>query len=68
MQHYKKKIQEKEDNPPVGILLVTNQNKTLVEYAIADSDLDIFVSKYQLQLPEKSEFETFINNELKSIK
>ena len=68
LQHYKKKIQEKEDNPPVGILLVTNQNKTLVEYAIADSDLDIFVSKYQLQLPEKSEFETFINNELKSIK
>ena len=40
----RKKIQEENDNPPVGILLVTNQNKTLVEYAIADSDLDIFVT------------------------
>jgi len=68
LQHYKKNVQEKNDNPPVGILLVTNQNKTLVEYAIADSDLDIFVSKYQLQLPDKSKLEAFINNELKNIK
>ena len=68
LQHYKKKIQEKNDNPPVGILLVTNQNKTLVEYAIADSDLDIFVSKYQLQLPDKSKLEEFINNELNNTK
>ena len=67
LQHYKKNVQEENDNPPVGILLVTNQNKTLVEYAIADSDLDIFVSKYQLQLPDKAKLEAFINNELKNI-
>lgn len=66
LQYYKKNVQEKNDNPPVGILLVTNQNKTLVEYAIADSDLDIFVSKYQLQLPDKAKLEAFINNELKN--
>ena len=64
---YKKNIQENNDNPPVGILLVTNQNKAMVEYAIADSDLDIFVSKYQLQLPNKSKLEEFINNELRNI-
>ncbi len=67
LNYYKKNIQESNDNPPVGILLVTNQNKALVEYAIADSDLDIFVSKYQLQLPDKSKLEAFINNELKNI-
>lgn len=67
LQHYKKNVQEENDNPPVGILLVTNQNRTLVEYAIADSDLDIFVSKYQLQLPDKAKLEAFINNELKNI-
>lgn len=66
LNFYKKNIQEANDNPPVGLLLVTNQNKTLVEYAIADSDLDIFVSKYQLQLPNKEQLEAFINNELKS--
>ncbi len=68
LNYYKKNIQEKIDNPPVGILLVTNQNKTLVEYAIADSDLDIFVSKYQLQLPEKAKLEAFIDNELRTKK
>lgn len=68
LNYYKKNIQEANDNPPVGILLVTNQNKTLVEYAIADSDLDIFVSKYQLQLPDKSQLEAFINNELRNAK
>ncbi len=68
LQYYKKKIQEESDNPPVGILLVTSQNKTLVEYAISDSDLDIFVSKYQLQLPDKAKLEAFINKELKITK
>lgn len=67
LQFFKKNIQEETDNPPVGILLVTSQNKTLVEYAIADSDLDIFVSKYQLQLPNKVELEKFINQELKKM-
>lgn len=65
LNYFKKNIQESSDNPPVGILLVTNQNKALVEYAIADSDLDIFVSKYQLELPDKAKLEAFINNELK---
>ena len=62
---YKKNIVEQTDNPPVGILLVTDQNKALVEYAVADSDQDLFVSKYLLQLPRKEQLEVFINNELK---
>jgi predicted nuclease of restriction endonuclease-like (RecB) superfamily len=63
---YKKNIMSKEDNPPVGILLVTDKNKTLVEYAVADSDKKLFVSKYQVQLPKKYELAAVINNELKS--
>jgi hypothetical protein len=46
--------------------LVTDQNKALVEYAIADTDKDIFVSKYILQLPNKEKLESFVNNELKN--
>jgi hypothetical protein len=47
--------------------LVTDQNKALVEYAIADTDKDIFVSKYILQLPNKEKLESFVNNELKKL-
>lgn len=68
LNYFKKNITLPNDNPPVGILLVTSQNKTLVEYAIADSDKDIFVSQYLLQLPDKERLMTFINKEIKKLK
>ena len=64
INYYKKEIMMEGDNPPVGILLVTNQNKALVEYAVADSDIPLFVSKYLLKLPSKEQLEIFIKNEL----
>ena len=67
INYYKKNLILPNDNPPVGILLVTDQNKTLVEYAIADSDRDIFVSKYLLQLPDKQQIASFIDQELKNL-
>jgi RecB family endonuclease NucS len=66
INYFKKEIMQKDDNPPVGILLVTNANEELVEYAIADSDKDIFVSKYILELPSKESLLNFIRNEKKS--
>jgi hypothetical protein len=33
--YYRAEVMPPTDNPPVGILLVTNQNQTLVEYATA---------------------------------
>lgn len=67
LNYFKKNIVLPGDNPPVGILLETSQNKTLVEYAIADSDKDLFVSQYVLQLPDKAHLEAFINKELKTL-
>lgn len=67
INYFKKKIMQPNDNPPVGILLVTDQNRTMVEYAVADGDKDLFVSEYLLQLPQKEEIENFINNELKNL-
>jgi predicted nuclease of restriction endonuclease-like (RecB) superfamily len=67
INYYKKNFTLTNDNPPVGILLATSQNKTLVEYAIADSDKDIFVSQYLLQLPDKEKLVNFINEEIKNL-
>lgn len=67
INYYKKNFTLPNDNPPVGILLVTSQNKTLVEYAIADSDKDIFVSQYLLELPDKEKLATFINEEIRNL-
>ncbi|GHT09944.1 hypothetical protein AGMMS4956_00510 [Bacteroidia bacterium] len=64
INYYRKEMMYSDDNPPVGILLVTNKNNALVEYAMADSDKDIFISKYALELPTKKILEDFIRNEL----
>lgn len=63
VNYYRKEIMQPDDNPPVGILLVTNKNSALVEYAIADSDRELFVSKYIVELPDKKQLEQFINEE-----
>ena len=43
-----------DDNLTVGILLVTNKNTALVEFATTGMDNKIFVSKYLLESPKKT--------------
>jgi YhcG PDDEXK nuclease domain len=64
INYYKKNIVQTGDNPPVGLLLVTENDKALVEYAVADSDQQLFVSKYVLELPTTQQLEEFIRKEL----
>lgn len=64
INYYKKNIMLPDDNPPVALLLVTENNKELVEYAVADSDQDLLVSKYMLELPSTKQLEEFIRKEL----
>jgi predicted nuclease of restriction endonuclease-like (RecB) superfamily len=56
------------DQPPVGILLCTEQNDELVRYALAGLDQQLFVSRYQLELPAPAELEAFLKEELESWK
>lgn len=53
------------DNPPIGILLCTNKNHALAEYALAGMDNQLFVAKYQLELPKKEEMQRFIDEQLR---
>ena len=41
------------DNPPIGIVMGADKNEILVEYAIGGISNNIFVSKYQLYLPDR---------------
>ncbi len=53
------------DNPPVGILLCTDKNHPLVQYALAGMDNQLFVSKYQLELPEEKQIKAFLEEQLR---
>jgi predicted nuclease of restriction endonuclease-like (RecB) superfamily len=41
------------DNPPIGIILAKEKDEVLVEYALGGISNNIFVSKYQLYLPDR---------------
>lgn len=64
VNYYKAEVIRPDDNPTVGILLVTNKNNALVEFATAGMDNHLFVSKYLLELPKKEQLEAFITNEI----
>ena len=55
------------DNSPIGLLLCTDKNHALVEYALAGMDNNLFVSKYMLQLPKKDEMARFIEEKIREI-
>ena len=54
-----------DENPPVGIILCTepNRSKVFVEYALGGLSNKVFVSKYKLYLPTKKELEAEIRKE-----
>ena len=64
---YQKNEMTEGDNPPIGILLCTDKNHALVEYALAGMDNRIFVSKYQLELPSKDAIQAFVNQQLQEV-
>jgi len=64
---YRKNMMSDGDNLPVGILLCTQKEHALVEYALAGMDNRLFVSKYQLELPKKDEMKRFLEQQMKDI-
>lgn len=63
VSYYAENEMQPGDNPPVGILLCTRKGKKMVEYALGSMDNKLFVSTYQLQLPDKQQLEQFIIDE-----
>ena len=60
LNYFKAEIMQPDDNPPIGILLCTEKGDTLVKYATAGLDPNIFVQKYMIELPSEEEIKRFI--------
>jgi predicted nuclease of restriction endonuclease-like (RecB) superfamily len=61
VSYYEKKEMSSGDNPPIGILLCTRKNEELVEYALAGMSNQLFVSRYQVELPPKEKLQQFLH-------
>jgi len=62
--YYRQHEMTQGDQPPVGILLCTQKNHEMVQYALAGMTNKLFVSRYQLALPAASEMEAFLRRAL----
>lgn len=56
-----------DDNPPIGIILSKNKDELLVEYATYGMDSNLFVSKYELYLPNRKELKRLVDNILNEV-
>ncbi len=63
LNYYKYEVMQPGDNPPVGLLLCTGKGDTLVKYATAGLDQNIFVQKYMINLPSEESLTSFIQKE-----
>jgi len=67
LNYYKKYEMIEGENPPIGILLCTTKNESLVEFATEGIDNQLFISKYKIALPSKDELQQLLQNEMKYI-
>lgn len=61
MGYFAKEESTIDDNPPIGIILSHTKDELLVEYATYGMDSKLFVSKYELYLPNKEELRRLVN-------
>jgi predicted nuclease of restriction endonuclease-like (RecB) superfamily len=61
--YYSKEVNEQTDNAPIGIILSEEKDDVMVEYAMLGDTTKLFVSKYQLFLPNLEE----LKNRVKEI-
>lgn len=68
VNYFDKEIKMNDDNPTIGLVLCTDKNDKMVEYALGEKAKQIFASKYQFHLPTIEELEAEIIREVKQIK
>lgn len=61
LNYFKKEINTEGDNAPIGIVLGAAKDHVLVEYATESISNQLFISKYQLYLPDKKQLENELN-------
>lgn len=61
LNYFKKEEAAEDDNEPIGIVLGAYKDHILMEYAMENITNQLFVSRYQLYLPNREELERELN-------
>lgn len=63
LAYYRKNIMLADDNEPIGILLCSEVGQEMAEYTMMGADANLFLSKYQLELPSTERITEFLRKE-----
>ena len=55
MRLFDEKLKQPDDNPTIGIVLVTDKDESIVKYSVLADKENLFASKYRLYLPTEEE-------------
>ncbi len=64
LNYFKKEVNTEGDSEPIGIVLGADKDHILIEYATESISNQLFISKYQLYLPDKKQLENELNKVL----
>lgn len=65
LNYFKTEINDKDDNPPIGIILCTEKDEVAVEYILGGLENNVFASKFTYVLPNKEELIRELENVMK---
>ncbi|MFH1706347.1 MAG: PDDEXK nuclease domain-containing protein [Planctomycetota bacterium] len=63
LNYWKDQMMTEGDQPPVGLLLCADKDRTKVEYATGGMDRRLFVSRYLVALPKPEQLQELIEND-----
>ncbi len=55
LNYYAQEVNDRDDNPPIGIILCTDKDSIDAEYALGGISNNLFASKYVLYMPNKDQ-------------
>jgi predicted nuclease of restriction endonuclease-like (RecB) superfamily len=67
VNYYQREITAADENPPIGIVLVTDKSEAVVRYTLPEGNTQIFASRYKLYLPTEEELAAELQRERQAI-
>ena len=64
LNYWKDREMSDGDNPPVGLILCTDRDRTKVEYATGGLARQVFVSRYLVALPAPEQLQAMLETDL----
>ena len=62
VNYYDRKVKSPEENKTIGIILCRQDNKTVVEFTLPESNNQIFAKEFKQFLPTKAEFKKYLQD------